>query len=159
MSLIAAARTLTNIPLKILGTGPLEDSIRRQIKNTPQIELIGYAEGAKLQAVVEGARAVVIPSEWFENYPMVIIEAMSKGKPVIAAAIGGIPEIVKDGVNGWLFKPGDTRALRTLLEKVWALPSQARESISLAAFEQIRAGNNPEIYYDKLMEIYENCKL
>ncbi|MBI5913712.1 glycosyltransferase family 4 protein [Candidatus Azambacteria bacterium] len=155
LSLIAAMRTLTHIPLKIVGAGPLEDSIRRQIKNAPHIELLGHKEGLALERIVEGARVVVLPSEWFENYSMSLIESFAKGKPVIASAIGGIPEIVRDGVNGWLFPPGDARALRATIERVWGYDKEVWKSASRAAREYARAHNNPEVYYERLMEIYE----
>lgn len=158
LSLVAAARKLVHIPLKIAGVGSLENSIRAQIKNAPHIELVGHKERKDLDGVIEGARAVVVPSEWFENYPMSLIESFAKGKPAIAAAIGGIPEIVRDGVNGWLFPPGNTRALRATIEQVWEYDKDVWQSASLAARAYVREHNNPEVYYEKLMEIYEGVK-
>lgn len=158
LSLVAAVRALIHIPFKIIGEGPLEDSIRAQIKNAPHIELIGRKDGTELERIVEGARAVVLPSEWFENYPISLIEAMSKGKPVIASAIGGIPEIVRDGVNGWLFPPGDARALRALIEQVWGYDESMWQSAGRAAQTYARDHNNPEVYYEKLMNIYNEAK-
>lgn len=158
LSLIAAARKLPKIPLKIVGDGPLEDSVRKQIKNMPQIELIGYQKGAELETILSGARAVILPSEWFENYPMSIIESFAHGVPVFASAIGGIPEIVQNKVNGWLFPPGDARAMRAVIERAWAAADTVWQSASRAALEYVRYHNNPETYYERLMAIYEEVK-
>ncbi|KKU14154.1 MAG: group 1 glycosyl transferase [Candidatus Magasanikbacteria bacterium GW2011_GWC2_45_8] len=157
LSLISAVRPLTQVSLKIIGAGPLEDSIRTQIKNTPHIELMGHKEGAELARIVEGTRAVVIPSEWFENYPMSLIEAFAKGKPVIASAIGGIPEIVQEGVNGWMFPPGNARALRAIIERVWGYEDRVLQTAGRAAQAYVRGHNNPEVYYEKLMKVYDTA--
>lgn len=158
ISLISAMRPLVYISLKIVGAGPLEDSIRTQVKNAPHIELVGHKEGEELERLINGARAVVVPSEWFENYPMAVIEAFAKGKPVIASAIGGIPEMVQEGVNGWLFPPGNARALRALIERVWGYDKGVFQSAGRAAQAYVREHNDPEIYYEKLMKVYEDAK-
>ena len=60
------------------------------------VEFLGYLSGAALHEAVRSARAVVLPSEWYENAPMSVLEAYALGKPVIGARIGGIPELIRD---------------------------------------------------------------
>ncbi len=74
--------------------------------------------------LLAGARALVLGSIWPENAPLVILEARAVGCPVIAPAIGGIPEIVEDGVDGWLYPPGDCEMLARCMER--AMPTAVR---------------------------------
>ena len=119
-TLIAAAK-LTGHKVKIVGTGPEENNLRQQVKEqSAPVEFLGFKEGGELRDVIIKARAVVVPSIWYENMPLSMLEALSLGKVVIASKIGGLPEIIKEGKNGWLFNAGDAQDLArifSLLEK------------------------------------------
>jgi glycosyltransferase involved in cell wall biosynthesis len=80
--------------LKVVGTGPLESDLRSRYR---EAEFLGYRSGDALKQIVANAAFVVVPSEWYENCPMVVLEAMAMGKPVIGSAIGGIPEQIDHG--------------------------------------------------------------
>lgn len=105
-------------------------------------------------ALVRRARFVVVPSEWYENYPMSVLEAMACGTPVIGAAIGGIPEIVADGKNGLLFPSGDAEALATKIEYLLDHPDLAIH-MGRSGREQIERINAPQPHYEQTMAIYE----
>jgi glycosyltransferase involved in cell wall biosynthesis len=111
----AHARMDADIKLLIAGTGPLEKELRTKY---PNVKFLGYVAGGELADVVARASAVVVPSEWYENCPMSVLEAMAYGKPVIASEIGGIPELVVNMQTGLLFAPGDASALQTCMEKI-----------------------------------------
>lgn len=96
----------------VAGTGPLFDELRTRY---PLAHFAAHLTGDKLQAVIRGAAVVVVPSEWHENCPLSILEAMAHGKPVVASRIGGIPELVRHGVTGLLFEPGDVAELTSHL--------------------------------------------
>lgn len=108
------AHSMLNIPaeLVIAGTGPLEKSLRERY---PKARFVGHVTGQTLHQILQDAAMVVVPSEWYENCPMSVLEAMAYGKPVIASNIGGIPELVADGETGLLFNPGNKQALRDCL--------------------------------------------
>jgi glycosyltransferase involved in cell wall biosynthesis len=95
--------------LVIAGTGPLERGLQMRYRNA---RFVGQLSGQALKAAIGGASAIVVPSEWYENCPMSVLEAMAYGKPVVASRIGGIPELVVDGETGVLFEPGDAADLR-----------------------------------------------
>jgi len=117
-TLIAASRK-ANIPVLILGAGPEEDNLRRQAESlSAPVEFGGYRAGRDLWNAVEAARVVVIPSQWYENAPMSVLESFARGTPVIGADIGGIPELVRHGETGWLFESGNRVELATLLQQV-----------------------------------------
>ena len=89
------------------------------------VEFLGYLEGAALLEQVRGARAVVVPSEWYENLPYAVLEAMALGVPVIGSRIGGIPEMVEEGTTGRLFPAGDAPALAGAMEALAGDPAAA----------------------------------
>jgi glycosyltransferase involved in cell wall biosynthesis len=102
--------------LVIAGSGPLLDELRSRF---PLAEFTGHISGDALKATLQAASLVVVPSEWHENCPLSVLEAMAYAKPVVASRIGGIPELVRDGSTGLLFTAKDgvelSRQIRTLL--------------------------------------------
>ncbi|HJT23644.1 MAG TPA: glycosyltransferase family 4 protein [bacterium] len=142
------------LPLKIAGTGPLERECRQLARGVPNIQMTGYKGGRDLAALYQGARACVVPSEWYENAPLSVIEPLAYAKPVIAARIGGIPELIQEGRNGLLFNafdPADLKRKVRFFQQL--LPSQYRSFCSqarISAQEQF----STERHYAALMQIY-----
>ena len=93
-----------SMPLKIVGDGPLGSDLRARFSGP---EFLGYMRhGDALNALIRGARAVIVPSEYYENCSMSVLEAMAFGRPVVGGNIGGIPEQIRDGIDGYLVEPG-----------------------------------------------------
>lgn len=101
-----------------------------------------------------GCKAVVLPSEWYENGPYSVMEALAAGKPVLGSRIGGIPELVKDGQTGFTFEAGSAEALAGAVEKLLALPAGEYEALCAGAVEFAREKFGAEGYRDKLLELY-----
>ena len=121
MTLVDAWRRLPNIPLKIVGAGPLFEPLSRLVaREGLPIELLGHLRADVAQRVVARASLQVVPSEWFEGMPLVVLEAWAVGTPVLASRIGGLAEMITDGLNGRHFRPGDPV---DLADKVQALMS------------------------------------
>lgn len=106
--LVAHASMSSRLPLKLVGTGPLLDTLRQK---HPEAEFLGYKTGQELKELIANAAFVVVPSEWYENCSMVVLESMAFGKPVIGSRVGGIPEQIEDGVTGFLFEMGNATEL------------------------------------------------
>lgn len=121
--LAAHAPIADRIELRVAGTGPLEQAMRSAY---PKARYLGHLSGDSLAATIRGASLIVVPSEWLENCPMSILEAMAFGKPVVASAVGGIPELVTSGETGLLFPMKDQAALRDCLISLMANPSLRR---------------------------------
>jgi GT2 family glycosyltransferase/glycosyltransferase involved in cell wall biosynthesis len=103
-----------------------DDGYRRQLEpllNQPGVHAHGPIAQEAVPAALAALDALVVPSIWPENSPLVIHEAFLAGVPVIAARIGGIPELVTDGTNGLLFSPGDVDDLSRLLSTLLAEPA------------------------------------
>lgn len=90
----------------------------RERRLEDRVEHRGYLSGARVPEAISRADLLVVPSLGVENSPLSILEAMARGRPVIASRLGGIPELVEDGVSGCTFPPGDAGALRSLIERL-----------------------------------------
>lgn len=107
--------------LSIVGFGPEEEHLKKltaELSLEAKVKFLGPVYGDDLQKILLVARAVVVPSEWYENTPYALLETLASGTPVIAARVGSLPERVQDGYNGFLFTPGDAHDLAEKIRKL-----------------------------------------
>lgn len=152
-TLVAAAKSC-GAEVVIAGDGQWVGDLTAQIDGT-NIRYVGFQQGEALATLVREARAVVVPSEWYENCPMSVLEAKAAGTPVIGARIGGIPELIQDGIDGMLFPAGDVSALAQAMEKV------ANSDIidwGQAARRDVETRFSADQHYDRLLGIYDQAK-
>ena len=140
------------VNLKIAGTGPLLNEIKNI--NSDNIEFLGHKTGKELWSIVRNSSFIIVPSEWYENNPLTIIESYSYGKPVIGARIGGIPEIVNENKTGYLFSPGDTKQLEKILIEANELSEGKYIKMSNSARLFAENNFNSKLYYNRLIKIY-----
>jgi len=140
--------------LKIAGTGPMYEQLK--VKHYENIEFLGYKSGDELRKLIRDASFVIVPSEWYENNPLSIIEAYSFGKPVIGARIGGIPEIIEEKITGYLFDPGNTDDLEQKLQQANGLSEDEYIKMSGNARLFAEKNFNPDEYYKSLIKIYQD---
>lgn len=114
-TLIKVCRMLPDIPFVFVGSGPLAD----KLTDAPNIVDKGFNTGAALEKYIREARFSLYPSEWYENCPFSVMESIQYGTPVIGADIGGIPELIDDGVTGELFESRNAEALKEKIESLW----------------------------------------
>ncbi len=145
-----------DIKLKIVGDGPLRKDMEQLAAQNSKISFTGFLSGAPLHDEIRNSLFVVVPSEWYENYPYSVLESFAFGKPVLGARIGGIPEMVKDNETGLTFESGNVNDLR---EKITAMLSDMDHLRNMGhqARNFIETNNSPEVYYSRLMEIYEKA--
>ena len=118
----------------------------------PNVTFVGRLDRAGLCDFYRQARFTVVPSIWFEVCPLVISEAMSYGLPVIASRIGGLPELVDEGVTGLLMERGDAHDLAVKMKTLWDNPELCR-SMGVPG-EGVREYSE-DVYYARLMTIYQ----
>lgn len=123
-----------NLRLDIAGWGTQELALRERYRRHPQITFHGPVFGENKAHLLATSDALVVPSVWPEVFGVVIAEAYTYGKPAIAGRVGGIPEVVKDGVTGFLVPPGDVDALTEVLCHVAQYPVSVRQ-MAPACFE------------------------
>lgn len=141
--------------LLIAGEGPATDKLKglaTKLGLNERVKFLGFKTGSELQALIAKAKAVIIPSIWLENMPLNMLEAMAAGKIVIAARIGGLPEIIEDGQNGLLFRPGD---IDDLNKKIKELESIDKEKLSRAAQETVK-NLDADNHVRELIQIYHS---
>jgi len=118
-TLLAAWQLNPGLPLKVFGSGPLEEEMRRAVgRGQVLVEFHGYCDRQELFAAIGGAEFVVVPSECYEGFPMVVLEAMACGTPVVASRIGSLAEVVNDGITGVKFTPGDHQELVVVIAEL-----------------------------------------
>lgn len=111
--------------LKVAGDGPLGAQLREKYASAPNIEFVGKLDAAGVNALLASARLSVIPSAWYENNPMSVIESLCQGTPVVGTEIGGIPELIQTegdesiAANGIVVAPFDADALAKGIEQAW----------------------------------------
>jgi glycosyltransferase involved in cell wall biosynthesis len=151
--LLEALRDLPEVRLKIAGTGPEEATLRARISHDrlAGIELVGYRKGRELSGLISQAEFIVVPSVWYENYPLSILEAYDLGVPALLSNIGGLPEMAAG--DDFLFKPGDAKDLANRIRFLWKNPDVlkgAKEGVR----SYIKTHNDPEAYYRALMQLH-----
>lgn len=146
-TLLRVCRSLPDIPFVFAGSGPMEAEVNR----AENVQNRGFVSGVALYRLIANAAFCVIPSEWYENCPFSVMESQIYGTPVLASAIGGIPELVKEEESGELFAPGDAEELREKIEKLWKdreLLAEYRRGCAKMRFDTAAE------YCERLMEVY-----
>ncbi len=145
----------TSVPTRIAGAGPEYDQLTEfaSVHGGENITFDGYRTGPDLVKLMQGAMFIVVPSEWYENASMTVLEAMAYGKPVIASRIGGIPEQVVDGETGLLFEPGNVTELRHAIQRL-AADKSLRIAMGKAGRERLEARFSLDRHCTSLQKVY-----
>jgi len=153
-TLLSAWRQLHDIPLKIVGDGVLREEVISATKNSSSIEFLGFRPHDQCLELLKQAMFLVMPSEWYEGFPMTIREAYAYGKPVIASRMGAMAEIVSDGRMGLLFDPGNPDDLAAKVR--WLIEhKEIAMQMGKAARAEFEAKYTAEKNYEILMNIYK----
>ncbi|TWD92379.1 glycosyltransferase involved in cell wall biosynthesis [Neobacillus bataviensis] len=154
----AVNETQTNTKVKIAGTGPLQEELEKFIQQnnlSSKVELLGFQSGSNLEQLVKNSKAVIMPSEWYENGPLALIESFAYGKLVIGSDIGGIPEHIDKGQNGFLFTPKNYNELASIMNKVNTFENSKLKTMGISARKKVEDIYNNDYYMDKLLKIYD----
>jgi glycosyltransferase involved in cell wall biosynthesis len=137
------------IHIKIIGSGPIEEELKNVFKNE-NIEFLGYQSWSSIKEIIQLAKFVILPSEWYENNPLSVIESLCLGTPVLCSRIGGMPELINIGINGNLFESGDVDDLKKKIVETYQMQFDYRKiaEISKLKFSSVK-------YYKQIMEIYK----
>jgi glycosyltransferase involved in cell wall biosynthesis len=148
---VAAARLCPELPFVIAGaTERMPDLVRNSPEN---ISWLGFLKGDELREAFQRSRIIVMPSRCFEGFPNAVVQGMAAGKPVIASALGGTPEIVEHNRTGLLFKVGDVQDLASQIRNLYANPALCG-SMGENGRQKALSHYAPEVVYQRLMEIY-----
>jgi glycosyltransferase involved in cell wall biosynthesis len=155
LTLIRAFEQLPDVKLKIVGAGPMEKELRDYVvqKSLRNIEFLGFKSGAEKLEILRNALCLVFPSEWYENFPVTVLEAFMARKPVIASRMGGLPFIVEEGKSGLLFEAGKREELAKKIQHLVNNPEEAtRMGAHARTLSETKYG--PQQAYSNLMDIF-----
>lgn len=140
-------------PVVIAGTGPLAETLKSQF--TRNVRFVGHLAGEALRTAIADSAVVVVPSEWCENCPMSVLEAMAHGKAVVATRFGGTPELVDDRVTGLLFEPGNAEELRGHLDDLMT-DAARRARLGAAGRARVEQDFSLDKHNAELMGVYRS---
>lgn len=145
-----------DVKLKIIGTGPLKNELKLKIENEniKNIEFLGFKSGEELKDEIRKSLCSIIPSNWCEVFGLTIIESFSMGTPVIGANIGGITELVDEGVSGYLFDRNNVEDLVKKINKLVNLNNIKYNEMTNNCVA-ISKKYSSEKYYKELMKVYK----
>jgi glycosyltransferase involved in cell wall biosynthesis len=154
ITLIKAAK-ISGWRVKLAGDGPALKELQAFAESqSAPIEWLGFKTGSELANLISDAQAIIIPSIWAENMPLSLLEALGAGQIAIVSRIGGLPEIIIDGKNGWLFNPGDELDLISQMEKAKNLTTEQRKEMSRLAQESV-APLAPDQHLKQITALYQ----
>lgn len=155
-TLIYAFERLKDLKLTIVGTGPLEEPIKNYIymNKIKNISIEGFKKGLEKDNLLKNALFMVFPSQWYEHFPIVLLEAFAFGKPVVASDIGNMPLIVKNEKSGLLFKTGNVDDLIEKIKKLEHNPSEILK-MGMYARKKIESDYTAEVNYRIMMSIFK----
>jgi len=158
-TLLTAWAQMPNAPLlRIVGDGPLREQLAERVarESGGNIEILGPRPHGETVAYLKKASLLILPSEWYEGFPHVILEAFACGVPIVASRIGTLPDIIQDGTTGLLFEPGQPADLAAKVTWMIGHEDETRRMVQngRGAYEcEYTADRN----YDRLLDIYQGA--
>lgn len=150
--LLESAKRLPDVPFKIAGHSGRMPGIEKRLPSN--VELVGELTPEKMEGFYRNSRFTVVPSVWYEGMPFSVVEAMLSGKAVIASDIGGLPDLVDEGITGKLFTAGSSGDLVKEISNLWDEPALSGK-MGLAGRDKVMLLYNKDTYYNNLMEAFE----
>lgn len=154
--LLSALPLIGALPIKIAGAGPLGKEVFKTVHslNSSKIEFLGEKSRKEVMDLIKKSRFLIFPSQWYECFPMIIIEAFACGKPVLASRMGVMQEIVEEGRTGRFFEPGNSTDLAQKIKELFE-DSKACEAMGKEARIEFEKKYSVEQNIVKLIGIYE----
>lgn len=154
-TLLEASARIPDTPLIIAGTGAAEAELKAMIheRGLHHIKLVGFQSGEDLENLIKGSICTLMPSEWYENCPMSVLESLAYARPVIGSRIGGIPELIKNEKDGFLYEVGNADEL---FEKLKWMQNNRLKAVQMGikGREKVEQRFGKEEHYKKIMDVY-----
>ena len=157
-TLLAAMKEVKGGRLVIVGDGPMRAEIEAELEgsNLGNVVLLGHKSPAEVLELVRRSAFSVLPSEWYENLPMSVLESFACGKPVLASALGGLKEMVEPGVTGLLHAPRDYHSLAANMNCLFG-SSDLRQKFGDAARNVAVARYSKKEHIARILEAYHSA--
>jgi glycosyltransferase involved in cell wall biosynthesis len=157
LTLLEASLLSDRLRLVVVGDGEEAETVRHHPAVLQgKAEFVGPAYGQHLDELLAGAAFVVVPSEWYDNLPMIVCQAFAAGKPVVASRINGIPEFVKHEDNGLLFSPGNVVELLQSMQRLFA-DLELHQKLARGARNTAETVLSPRCWQDKMTSVLQEA--
>ena len=157
-TLLAAWSSVVGVPLKVLGDGPLRAELELQAGGLGlDVQFMGTRPKDEVLSMVGKSLFQVVPSEWYEGFPMVILEAYACARPVVASCIGGLAEVIQNGETGLHFEAGNPIDLALKINELVAAPNLALR-LGMRAREVFMEKYTPQKNFKMLSGIYQRAR-
>lgn len=146
--------------LLIVGDGPLRAEVESRVQDSglgDTVELRGQVQAEEAQRLIADSQLLVLPSRWFEGFPMTLREALAFGTPAVVSDLGPLPELIGHDQCGAVFASGDPTSLGSAVKRLWHDEATLRQQ-SRVAFDTFRAHYTERENYQQLLDIYEHAK-
>lgn len=156
-TLLNAMKTLPNLKLKIVGDGPEHNSYLNYVVENSicNVKFLGPKWDKELEPIIKDCKFVVVPSEWYEPSPYVVLQAFSYGKPVVASNRGGLNDLIIHNENGLFFKAGDSNSLTEKI-KFMLQDKNIVHKMGQNARMILEKKYNPDRYYSDTINVFTN---
>ncbi len=153
---LRCAEVFRDITFDIVGDGPMRLDIERRIleKNLKNVKMYGMLSREEVNQKIRQCAFLLIPSQWYENYPLSLLEAFAEARGAIGSRVGGIPEIIHEGKNGFLFDHTNVDDCIDKIRKLW-YDRELVITFGMNAREQVSRVNGEEQHYEHLIKIYK----
>lgn len=157
LTLLNAMKNLPDIQLKIVGDGPEQENyVSYANKNAlSNVSFLGPKWGKDLDPIIKNCEFAIVPSEWYEPSPYVVLQSFAYGKPVVASNIGGLKDLILNNENGLLFKSGDSISLAQTIRNLMSDKNLIRE-MGVNARMILEKKYNSERYYSDTISVFTN---
>jgi len=154
-TLVEAAAAIPDVPLIILGDGEAREELETWIeeRGITHIKVLGAKGGEELKEFIANSICSILPSEWYENCPLAVLESLAYGRPVIGTNIGGIPELIIDGVDGYIVPCKDVAKLRARLVYLAEHRDEALE-MGAKGRKKVETQFCAEKHYQEILDVY-----
>lgn len=155
LTLLEAMERIPHIQLNIVGNGPQRNELNNLIqqKNLTNIKLLGGVWGEQLLTIFQSSLMLVVPSEWYEPNPYVVLQAYDNHLPVIGSDIGGLPDMIINNKTGLLFQMGNSLELSEKIELLYN-DSKLRRELGKKANDFLK-NFEPELFYEYHINLYQ----
>lgn len=156
-TLLNAMKLLPNVELKVVGNGSEYENCKNHIleNNINNVSFLGPKWEKELEPIIKECEFVIVPSEWHEPSPYVVLQAFSYGKPVIAANRGGLSDLIIKNINGTFFEAGDSEGLSHSIINLLSNKNLIYE-MGVNARKILEKKNNPNRYYEDTISVFSN---
>ena len=154
-TMLAAAKRMPGVTLKIVGSGAYKEACAARIRNDAldNVELLDFQGGEQLFDTIRGSFCTILPAEWYENCPMSILESLALGKAVVGTDIGGIPELIVDGEDGFVVPVGDDHALADAIQRL-AGDAALAQAMGEAGRRKVEQSFSPAAHVAQVQSVY-----